>query len=268
MDLNRHLTVLRRWRLIAIAGLGIALALSFAVALKVSFDGGLKVGWRSKPTYQSTSRLFVTQVGFPWGRVVLPTAAVPGAAPAQPTTRGDKTQYASPERFADLAVVYSYLANSEQVRALMRPQPEPDKISVIPVLNPGTGTGLPLLEVQTRAEDATVATRLNASAVGALARFLDAQQKANRISAKERVQIQVLNPPSPAKIVKGRPLIGAVLTFLLAIGGTIGLIYILENFAATKRRDDDQGRGGLRESLEPRESDELEVAYERWPASA
>lgn len=261
--------------MIAIAGLGVAFALSFAVAFKASFDGGLNVGWRSNPTYQSSSRLFVTQVGFPWGRVVLPDSTAPGSAAARPTSSRNKTQYAVPERFADLAVVYSYLANSEQVRALMRPKPAPDRLSVIPVLNPGTGTSLPLLEVQTRADDPIVARRLNAGAVGALSRFLDEQQKANRISTKERVQIQVLNPSSPAKIVKGRPLIGAVLTFLLAIGGTVGLIYVLENFAATKRReeredlDGDGGRGGMPDPLEPLEEDDLEASYQRrWPASA
>ena len=72
MDLNLYLRVLWRFRLIVVVGFVLAITVAFASVAKVGADGSLSISYRQQPTWQGTTRLFVTQQGFPWGRTVLP----------------------------------------------------------------------------------------------------------------------------------------------------------------------------------------------------
>src|ERR687895_17826 len=105
MDLRLHMDVLRRWRAVLAAGAVLAVVLGVLVTFKVSPSG---LEWRSQATYESTSRTFVTQAGFPWGRTTLP-----GSDPTQPVvpdSDGPRRSFAPPARFTELATIYSYLA--------------------------------------------------------------------------------------------------------------------------------------------------------------
>src|SRR3954470_12717503 len=82
MNLRRHLNVLRRFRVIVAGGVVLGIALGVLAIFKVS-TGGLE--WRSTQTFQSTSTLNVTQLGFPDGRVVLADTNATGQAATDPT---------------------------------------------------------------------------------------------------------------------------------------------------------------------------------------
>jgi hypothetical protein len=244
MDLRRHIQVLWRFKAIVAGGLVLGVIMAILASFSVSFSGGPKLEWRSDQTYGSVSTLFVTQTGFPWGRVTLPEPAlVPGADPTtqqiDPETMDEKTrrEYAAPERFSDLAVVYSYLARSDQVRALINPEPAPDQIVITPVQNPSTGAGLPLLLVETHANSQELAQKINDASIDALRSYLREQQDEADIADGARVRIQVLNPPTAAGVTEGRTYMGSVIALILAVAGAVALAYLLENLRASRDRE-------------------------------
>ena len=98
MDIMHHVRIVWRWRRIALAGCLLAGVLAILVSFKPSTSG---LEWRSQATYMSSSRLFVTQPGFPWGRATLPTADA--AVPVSPDSEKLKS-FAPPSRFNELAV--------------------------------------------------------------------------------------------------------------------------------------------------------------------
>jgi hypothetical protein len=238
MDLRRNLAVIWRFRLIV--GLGVIFATVFAMlaAFKPSTDG---LEWRSSQKWTSTSTLFVTQTGFPWGRVTLPEPVLPGAVgpdtqPEEEDNDGKgKREFAAPERFVDLALLYSYLANSTEVRQMIKPRPTGAKVLINSILNPGTGSGLPLLNIEVTSASPEFAQRVNGGTIDALRRYLESQQDEWKIPSEQRVRIQTLNPPSRAQLTEGRSYMTAVIAFVLAIALTLGLVYLLENLYPRRR---------------------------------
>ena len=233
MELRRHLQVLWRFRLVIVAGVLFGTMVAILASFHVKLDPLPALSWRSDQTFESNSTLFVTQNGFPWGRVTLPAVENPGLGNAAPAAEEDKNgkrrEYGAPERFSDLAVLYSYLATSQQVRALVAMRSKPDQISITPVMNPASGTGLPLLKVGTTAKTGANAQQLNSATLDALKRYLQEEQERAGISPELRVEIQVLNPPGRAVVKEGRSYMGSLIAFVLAIGAAIGLAYLLEN---------------------------------------
>ena len=235
MDLTRHLQVLWRFRLILALGVLLGVLLAILASFKVSFDGGPNLTWRSSQTFESSATLFVTQPGFPWGRVNLPAVtnstdpAAQGAAAQEDTGDSKRREYGVPERFSDLAVLYAYLAGSEQVRELMRPRPRDQELLITPLSNPGTGAGLPLLKVDATGSDPARVQALSLSAVAAVKEYLKTQQERNGIEAGARVEIQVLNSPSKPFVTVGHGYMGSVIAFILMVALAVGLIYLLEN---------------------------------------
>jgi hypothetical protein len=234
MDLRRHLQVMWRFRRIVAGGFILAVVVAVLASFQVSTSG---LSWRSEQTFTSTSTLFVTQSGFPWGRVTLPTASLTpstGGAPANEggastTTGQERREYGAPERFSDLAVVYSFIARSDQVRDLVMPRPQPDQIVISPVINPTTGAALPLLLNETHAFDQETAMRLNEGVIDALRSYLAKEQEASDIPASQRVRVQVLNPPTPVGVTEARTYMGSVVAFILVLAAAVALAYLLEN---------------------------------------
>ncbi|WCB95819.1 hypothetical protein DSM104299_04570 [Baekduia alba] len=234
MDLRHHLRVWMRWKLLLIVGFLLAIVLGIFATFK---PAGAGLEWRSEAVYATKSRLFVTQPGFPWGRVTLP-GAVSGQASAAPTPadKADGVDFADPARFSNLAIVYAYLAQSDEVRALIRPLPEPGQINVIWQAT-GSGDALPLLELTAKGNTAIGAQQLNEKAIKAMKGYLNAQLDKSNVPDGQRVQIQVLNPPLPGKIESGRTPTLSVVAFVLIMVGTLLLLYILENLYPTPVRN-------------------------------
>ena len=272
MDLRRHIQVLWRYKAIVVGGVVLGVVMAILASFSVSFSGGPKLEWRSDQTFGSVSTLFVTQTGFPWGRVTLPEPAlVPGADPAAqtqtPETADEKTrrEYAAPERFSDLAVVYSYLARSDQVRALIKPQTAPDQILITPIQNPSTGAGLPLLLIETHSKSQEMAVKVNEASIEALRQYLREQQDEAEIPDGARVRIQVLNPSMPAGVTEGRTYMGSVIALILCIAGAIALAYLLENLRASREQSSNDWNPPWPATTNGNGSTALDPEDELWP---
>ena len=65
MDFQLYGRVIWRFRLLVVVGFLVASAFAVLSVARVSSDG---VSYRQQELWSSTTRLGVTQVGFPWGR--------------------------------------------------------------------------------------------------------------------------------------------------------------------------------------------------------
>lgn len=236
MDLEHHFRVWWRWRALLGAGLLLAVTVAVLVTFKPSVIG---LQWRSEPVYTSTSRLFVTQPGFPWGRATLPGAV---AGIQDPNIKGES--FATPDRFANLALVYSYIAQSDLIRGLVSPEPLTDQITVSTPSIPGSSDPLPLLEITAKADDAKLAQRLNEGSIEALKDYLNTELDDNKVDAQDRIELQVLNPPKAGELTGGRSLTLSAVAFILVMVATLVLVYVLEN--VRRKPEDDVGDGGFK----------------------
>lgn len=237
MELRRHLDVLWRYRVIVVAGIVIGLLLAGAALFRLT-EGSLE--YRQKPVHSSTSTVYVTQPGFPEGRILADPPS-----DAAPKTSGDQqkqsdasgTFFADPSRFASLALLYSYLLGSDELQSRMGPLPKDSEILAEPVVN-GTGsraTTLPLIAITVLAAEPGEAVRVNDAAIKTLRRYIAEQQQANDVSSKDRVQLEVLSPPGKPEVAEGRSYTGAIVLFLLATMLAVGLAYVLENLRSQPR---------------------------------
>lgn len=215
-----------RWKLILVAGFLVAVVLGIFASFQPSASG---LKWRSAAVYTTNSRILVTQTGFPWGRATLPGSAVvaPSAGADAPAA-----EFADPSRFSNLAVIYAYIAQSEQVRALINPLPEPGQVTVVWQAT-GSGDALPLLELTAKADTAAGAQELNFKAIRAMRDYLKTQMDENDVPKKQRVVMQVLNPPLAGTLESGRTPTLSLVAFVLIMVGTLLLVYILENLFPT-----------------------------------
>src|SRR5215207_7640957 len=108
MDFRLFARVLWRFRLLVLLGFILATALSMLALVQVSAEG---LKYRQSELWASTTRLLVTQTGFPEGRLY-------AQQPDMTTNPG--VPVADPGRFNNLAILYSELATSDPVRRLMR----------------------------------------------------------------------------------------------------------------------------------------------------
>src|ERR1044071_2930333 len=171
MNLRRHAAILWRYRFIVAGALILAPIMAILAVCQVD---GTKLKWRAQQTFSSDSTLLVTQHRFPEGRVLLGNPTKPLA---DEEARGDDSgQFADPGRFSSLAVVYSYFAQSDRVRAIMRPVPKRDQVIVTPITAGANQATLPLLTLTTTANEARDAKQLNKSAIAALTTYIRDQQ--------------------------------------------------------------------------------------------
>jgi hypothetical protein len=224
MNLRRHLNVLRRFRLIVIGGLLVAVALAVLSVFRVSTTG---ISWRSTETFQSESTLNVTQQGFPDGRVVL-GGPTPGTTPDPNAKAGEA--FADPSRFANLAITYAYYSRSAAVRDLIKPRPSAAQITVAPVpAAMNSSQTLPILTLTTTSTTAESATKLNADVVDALRGYIKREQDQSGIKSENRVRVDVLSPPSQATVLLGHSKTPAVVAFVLVMALALALAYCLDN---------------------------------------
>src|SRR5919201_4433245 len=115
MDLPLYLSVLWRFRLLVGGGFLAAILLSLLAIVRIS-PSSPHLAYRQSQEFSSQSILFVTQQGFPWGYAAPPTVT-PGQTPPTDAATEAKLlgakQFADPNRFPSLAVLYSYLAMSD-----------------------------------------------------------------------------------------------------------------------------------------------------------
>ncbi|QEC50083.1 hypothetical protein FSW04_22585 [Baekduia soli] len=247
MDITQHLRVISRWRRVIIASalLGIALAALFTVKYS---DGGLQ--WRHSAKWESTSRLFVTQNGFPWGRTTFDLAsgvkATGGATGASSGTSTDgrpvngspstaPNDFADPNRLSLLAIIYSFISQSN---ALSEINPKPlgpgEEIAAQELSNQNTGA-LPLFQLTATAPTRKAADDLNTERTRALIGYLATQQDVNAVPAGQRVKISVLNKPLATQVSGHGQMLGIAMIFLVMCAG-LAASYMLESLRLSRER--------------------------------
>jgi hypothetical protein len=222
VDFRLYADVVSRHRKLVMYGLCLAFALALLTMFRVGLDG---VGYRQSEEWSSTSRLGVTQQGFPWGRLLAQDAS--SLTPAEAKRLG--IPFADPNRFKDLAFLYAELADSDPVlRLMLRSGPIDGKVIAEPVIAEN-GITLPLIDVTALAGSPAEATALSRRAATALTMYVSQQQGRNNVPASDRVVVQKLLRAEEATIVKPRPKSIPLVVFFVVIAGTIGLAFLLEN---------------------------------------
>jgi capsular polysaccharide biosynthesis protein len=196
------------------AGLALAIVLALLDAVRITSHG---VALRRQPTYLSYSRIFVTQKGFPWGRLGSTTQSAAAVAGA--------------DRLTGLAAVYSQLVTTDPVRALMnREKPPVGTLEAAPVLDPvDSSASLPIISIAAYSSTPQKAMRLARAATDALVSYVGAQQAQNDIPESDRVQLQVVMRAEHAQLAKSPSPAMPIVIFLAVLLATVGLVFVLEN---------------------------------------
>jgi hypothetical protein len=238
VNLERHLSVLWRYRAITVLGIVLGAVLAFLAAFDVTH--GLQR--RGTEQWSSVSQIFVTQDGFPWGRVTFPVATDPGSATnSTPTdTSGnvdDSIKFADPTRFPNLAFLYSFLTNSDEVRGKLPGPPSPEQIQAVPLDPTGRGDAfLPIIQLTTSADSAAGAVKLNRQTIDGLKGLLTQKQSEAKIASKDRVVLTTISKPSEAALIAGRSLTPSLLAFMLCVILSIALAHVLEGIRQARSR--------------------------------
>jgi hypothetical protein len=221
MDLRLIMRVLWRFRLLVLGGFCVATLLAVLSVVRIDPGGSPTFSYRGTETWIASSRLFVTEPGFPWGRRLINPIGDDGSAPS---TQSD------PNRFTGLAVLYSNFADSDPVRRLLQKDgPFKSKIAASPVPADSDGNPLPIIEVSATGTSPLGAILNTRRASNALVAFIEGEQRANGIAVRDRVILEQIDSPRKPVLVAGRPKVVPVFIFVFIMGLTIGLALLLEN---------------------------------------
>lgn len=208
MDLELFGRVLWRFRTLVGIGLLVAVVLTFFAAVRIG-SGGIE--YRSQQQWASYSRIFVTESGFPWGKV---------SGVAQ-----------DPSRFASLAILYANLADSDAVhKTAFGGPPQGGTVEAAPVLvAQNTNDALPLISIAGVSHSRSTAISLAQRETTGLIRVVEQLQTQNGIAPKNRVLLQVVAQPTTAKLLSGRSKTLPIVVFLTVLIAVCGLAFVLEN---------------------------------------
>jgi hypothetical protein len=230
VDFQLYIRVLWRFRYLVAAGFLLAVTLAVLSVVRVNPGGSPMVKYREDEQWASFSMLFVTQQGFPWGRL---TSAAEAAAPA------GKAAFESESRFADLAVLYAHLASSDQVRKLMREGgPVDGEIAAEPVMSSGTfSSALPLVRMIAIANTPEKSHALVIRATDAFRTFLAAEQGRHKIADDQRVLVTVLHRADEPELLAGRSMTLPIVVFMGVMILVSGLAFVLENMLGRGKKE-------------------------------
>lgn len=236
MDITQHLAVLGRWRKVILASVFLGLILAALFTIKVPPKDG-KVDWRRPEKWQSTSRILVTQSGFPWGRTTLPEGATTGdlSDPVASAKKADPSapDYADPSRLSLLAIIYSFISQSNTINDIGGQKlPPGGTVSAIPLENQRAGA-LPLIELTTTGYTRQSSDALNNERTKALAAYLEHQQDVNAVPVGQRVRLAVLNRPEATMVSSHGLVLGLAMVFLTLSAG-IAASYVLESLRLSR----------------------------------
>lgn len=214
MDLGLFARVVWRFKIVFAVGLVLAVALAVLSTAKVSFSGGAPtLTYRGSEQWQSQTSLFITQEGFPWGRVATSTPSA--------------STYAAASGLANVAPVYARLASGDAVRALLRLKPG-ESVSGVPMLDQ-TQRPLPLIGINAVAPSARDATLLSLRAAQVFQKYIDHQQQAAGIPPNQRVVLQMVNGVSQLQLLTPHKKTVPIVIFLGVMIAVLALIFALEN---------------------------------------
>jgi hypothetical protein len=187
---------------------------------------------RGTETWTATSRILVTQPGFPEGRVTLPTETIDGAMTAKgeeveaPEPK-DQVTFADPSRLSGLADLYAKFLTSDEVLSGVRGKPTADRVAASPYLGSSGGVVLPVIQLETTASSQKGASDLNRAVTKSLSSLIEKQQVANGIGPGQRIEIKLIDSPRSV-LTSGRTKTLAILAFFLCLLGTVAVAHLLE----------------------------------------
>jgi hypothetical protein len=227
VDLALYSRVLWRFRVIVLAGFILACILAFFSYARVSFTGGSPtISYRQGETWQSKTRLLITQPGFQIGKLSLGSAAQTFSTP------GSGPPVASPQWLASLAESYVQIGNSDAVQArLAREHQVRGTMTVTPEsAGPSTASGLlPVLDVNGLGPSPTDASQASQRGAKVLIAYVKQQQRLNGVARNNRVQLQVINRAEAPQILLKRKKTLPIVIFIAVMTAALGLAFILEN---------------------------------------
>lgn len=222
MDLGLYARVLWRHKLIVILGVLVAISLAGLSVFRVSSNG---LTYRQSELWSSTTRLLVTQQGFPLGRLL----ATQGATPEEQAAKLG-IPLADPVRLNTLAVLYAELATSDPVMRQMRKAgPIRGKIIATPVVVGENRIMLPLIDLVSIAKSPQVARSLATRSADAFGTYLRTQQAENNVPPADRVIVQQLVQPRKVTVFQPRSKTLPVVVLLAVMFGTVGFAFLIDN---------------------------------------
>lgn len=216
MDLTLFFRVIWRYRVLVMTGLLLAVLAAFFAMVRISPGGETPLSLRGEKEYASYTTLFVTQSGFPWGRLA----------------EGNTDDVENAGRLASLATLYSKLADSDPVNELNKRELPATGWSIesAPILDgAGLSSPLPLVRIAALATSAELAEKTAATATASLQSFVTARQDANDIPETDRVVLQLIKGPEAAVLLQGRSFTPPIIAFLLIAMVTLALPFLLDN---------------------------------------
>jgi hypothetical protein len=231
MNLARHAAVLWRFRRVSAVGILLGIFLAIFASYRIG-PGGLTP--RGSETWTAVSSVWVTQPGFPEGRVVLPTQQVDGAVTTddQPAEGDnprpdDEVAFADPGRLAYLGDLYAKLTGSDEILSRVKSHPSPAQVQASPFAASQSGQLLPVVQLTTMAATAKSAHALNVEVFEALRDYVNDGQRRNDVGQGKRIELKMIQQPAVA-LSSGHKPTGSILVFMLAMLGTVAVAHLLE----------------------------------------
>jgi hypothetical protein len=231
MDLQLAFRVLWRFRLIVALGLLLGVALAFLAMVRVNVGSSPHFAYRAKPSYESTTTVFVTTPGFPYGSLTLHPGGKVINGPNGPVDI---------DKLRDATTIYvTYATGNGVMAALKKSGPIHGKLFA----GQGTaadGSSLPIIDLAADSDTAAAALDLARRHLAAFQAFLLKNQIANGIQPKQRLILDPVSGPLPAKLVQGRKLTKPILIFTAILVLTCALAFVLENMRPRIRPVEDE----------------------------
>jgi hypothetical protein len=225
MDIRLLLRLISRFRYIALVGMLLAVAATIFSAARLD-PSNWQLNYRQKLEYTSTAVLLVDGNRPSWLYAV-----PPGTSSSSNTTTTPSTGIADPARLGGLTSLYGYFVQSDAVRRLTGDDPINSVSAVTITADVGNGRRdpLPLLAVTATGPTPAAAQDLARRVTRAFQRYVVRRQSSAQVVHSARVTLQIVNAPTPGKLVAPRSYTRSIVAGLLTLIATIGLMLLLEN---------------------------------------
>lgn len=229
MDFQLYAQVLWRFKLLFVLGLMVASSLAILSFVHLSADG---LTYRQTELWSSSTRLLITQQGFPNGRLLAQDLSLDPEAAAERLG----IPLADPNRLNNLTLLYAELATSDTVlRQMRRDGPIRGEFIATPVVVQDGRYSLPLIEFIAIAATPLEAMKLATRSATAFRTYMTQQQRINKVPERDRVVLELVMRPRAAEIYQPRSKTMPVLIFLAVMFATVGLAFLLENLRPRPR---------------------------------
>jgi hypothetical protein len=239
MDLNHMFRVLWRFRMIVAIGLLLGFLLAFLAMVRVNLTSAPHFSYRNHPTYESSTNVFVTTPGFPFLSLTLRPGKHVADSPNGPVDIDNLRNAAT--------FFVQYATGNGVMQELRKSGPIHGKLFALQVSG-SDGSSLPLIGLAADAATPSGALQLAREHLAAFESWMLRNQIANGIPPKQRVILEPVSGPLPAKLLQARKITKPILIFTALLVLTCGLAFVLENMRPRIRPVEDEAEDSNRYS--------------------